>query len=229
MLDHDWLKHPSVRQLSPEARGVFCDLILLSRLEGESQNGILTQFDLPLTLDEIARHIHTDKRYLRRILPPLKQADLVRESPRGFYIPKVVRQANQHKRRVENGRKGGNPKLLTQRDTETTLIQPDRKRRPVTLSPHVQRYRKYWKQFSFAYPRKKELHLVIARSVFEQFVRSASDDELFLMIDHLLNRKDPLAGDIVWIKHPEKIPDPATFIRKKLWKKSYRSVLEATQ
>ena len=111
MLDQDWLKHPSIRLLPPEARGVLSDLILLSKLEGEHQDGILTEFDLPLTLNEIAGHIHTDRRKLRRLVPKLKQQGLLRESPKGFYLPSIVREANRRQRRVENGRKGGNPSL----------------------------------------------------------------------------------------------------------------------
>ncbi|WP_422444121.1 hypothetical protein [Endozoicomonas sp. ALB091] len=220
MLDQDWLKHPSIRQLSPEARGVLSDLILLSRLPGESQDGILTEFDLPLTLDEIASHIHTDRRYLRRLLPSLKQNGLLRESPKGYYLPSIVREANRRQRRIENGRKGGNPSLkATEKASAPTFY-----RRPQQLSPQVQLERKQFGKFWYHYPNKT--HGIPARAAFHMERFYQREDDYLLLMEHLLNRIDPMVGDIRWKNRPDQIPEAATFLRKALWQQSYRPIME---
>lgn len=224
MLDKDWLNHPTIRQLTTEARGVLADLVILSKARGEQQDGIITDSDLPLTVKEIAKRCHTDIRTLRSALPALKQAGLLRESPKGLYLPCIVRAANRHQQRVENGRLGGNP--LLQRSPEA--CPKPKKSYFHNLSHQVQKERTQFAQFWSAYPKEQRGPGIPARAAFHMHYFHQREGDFMLLMDHLLNRTDPTVGDITWQRHPEKIPDAATFLKKQLWKQEYCPALEVS-
>ena len=216
-----WMTHPDIRNLTLAARGLLADLIQIATAPDEQQPGALTEFDLPLYDDEIARKTGINIRTLPKLFRELTKARLLRKTKNNlYYLPTVVRMARAAERKREDGKKGGNPALVKIKKPVKTGIQLYANRR----TPYAAAEHRMFGQFWHHYPVRKNQNPTRAAFHMQRFPDQPA--EFVRMINHLKDRIDPVVGDIKWLEHPETIPEPTVFIKKQLWKQDYRSSLE---
>lgn len=106
-----WLGDPHLRILNASAKGVLIDMMAIAH-DGVPY-GYVTNGGLALTEHEIAKFTHERVTTVQKVVTKLLKGGRIAKTSEGtFYIPSMVRMAEQHKKHVRDGSKGGNPDLM---------------------------------------------------------------------------------------------------------------------
>lgn len=106
----DWLLDQALRRCSPEARGLWVDMLALS-VRSEPV-GVLADGDTVLTAADIARAAGMQKQKVVRLIGELETNGVFSRDDRGrIYSRRMVREHRARQRNKANGSHGGNPQL----------------------------------------------------------------------------------------------------------------------
>lgn len=106
----DWLLDQALRRCSPEARGLWLDMLALS-VRSEPV-GVLADGDTPLTAADIARAAGVRKDRAARVIAELETNGVFSRDDRGrIFSRRIVREHLARQRNKANGSCGGNPQL----------------------------------------------------------------------------------------------------------------------
>jgi hypothetical protein len=109
----DWMKDPAVRSLTPQARGVWMDLLCLM-FESPRRGHLEYKNGKPMSVEQLSRILGIAPEPLQAILTELEEAVVFSRTEQGtIYSRRMVRDEAYRKCRAEAGKLGGNPVLRT--------------------------------------------------------------------------------------------------------------------
>jgi hypothetical protein len=111
----DWMSDPGVRASSYAARGLWMDLLCIAATADPT--GYVVLNGRPLTASDIARLTGGDASEVEILLDELDRNGVFTRDRHGrIYSRRMLREAKRTKISRQNGKKGGNPTLRTQRE-----------------------------------------------------------------------------------------------------------------
>jgi hypothetical protein len=111
----DWLLDQPLRRCSPEARGLWLDMLALS-VRSEPV-GVLADGDTALTAIDIARAAGMRKPTAERLIAELERNNVFSRDDRGrIFSRRLVREHRTRQSNKANGARGGNPQLTAKND-----------------------------------------------------------------------------------------------------------------
>jgi hypothetical protein len=120
----DWMKDPSLRAMSLEARGLWIDMLCLM-FESPERGFLLMASGSPMTKTQLARIVGLDEFRLTEILTEMSTGGLSSIDHRGaIFCRRMVRDEVVRQKNAENGLKGGNPKLFRLTEITTPPLSP---------------------------------------------------------------------------------------------------------
>jgi hypothetical protein len=119
----DWLSDTGVRACSAAARGVWMDMLCMMAEAGkEGAYGYLVKNGAPVAPKALSENTRVDPKTLRQLVAELEKNGVFSRDEEGrIYCRRMVREHRISEQNRQNGRRGGNPKLLDDKQKKGRL------------------------------------------------------------------------------------------------------------
>lgn len=119
----DWTRDAALRNCSYAAKGLWMDM--LAQMDASEERGVFLMAGRAATPAEIARAVGGDRRTVERLLVELEEKGVFSRDDRGaLFSRRMTRDDVISRRNAANGKQGGNPVLLNNKDLPEKSVNP---------------------------------------------------------------------------------------------------------